>query len=139
MQGFHHVAPIEVRFRDLDVFGHVNNAVIFTFVETARLKYLIDVDIRSPQANFQGIAFILAHINFDFLKPIFYQQQVEIGTRVTEIGRSSVRLEHQIEADGEVVVTGHGVLVHYDYRADHSLPIPPDMRAKIEDFERKRF
>jgi len=38
--GFRHVLPIAVRFRDLDAFGHVNNAVILTYIEAARLQYL---------------------------------------------------------------------------------------------------
>ncbi|MBE7551375.1 MAG: hypothetical protein HS126_09920 [Anaerolineales bacterium] len=63
MDNFRHLTLIEVRFRDLDVFGHVNNGVIFTYIETARIRYLIDVGVRSPQAGWNDLAFILAHIN----------------------------------------------------------------------------
>ena len=136
MQGFRHVIPIEVRFRDIDVFGHVNNGVIFTYIETGRIRYLVDVGIRSPRAGWNDIAFILAHINCDFRRPIFYEQHVEIGSRITEIGRSSMKLEHRIEADGELVAEGNAVLVHYDYAAQRSMPISPEMRARIEVFER---
>jgi acyl-CoA thioester hydrolase len=139
VQGFRHVTPTTVRFRDLDVFGHVNNAVMFTFIETGRLHYLIEVGLRSPQANWQGVAFILAHINCDFRKPVFYQQQVIVGTRIADIGRSSLRVEHRVEAEGTLVAEGHGILVHYDYQAERSLAISPEMRAKIESFEQKRF
>ena len=98
MQNFRHVIPIEVRFRDLDVFGHVNNGVIFTYIETARIRYLVDVGVRSPQAGWNDLAFILAHLNCDFRKPIFYAQRVEVGSRIVEIKRSSMRLAHRIEA-----------------------------------------
>ena len=43
MEGFRHVYPQEVAFRDLDVFGHVNNAVYLTYIENARLAYARDV------------------------------------------------------------------------------------------------
>ena len=93
MDGFRHVTPINVRFRDLDMFGHVNNTVILTYVETARVQYLVHLDIRPPRANWQDVAFILAHLSCDFRKPIFYGQQVEVGSRITKIGRTSLRME----------------------------------------------
>lgn len=139
MEGFRHVVPIEVRFRDLDVFSHVNNATVFTFIETARIRYLVDVGIRSPKANWNDLAFILAHIDNNFIRPIFYQQQVEVGSRVIEIGRTSFKLEHRVEVEGELASTGHAVLVHYDYTNERKLVIPPEMRTKIEEFEGKMF
>lgn len=135
MDGFRHITPIEVRFRDLDVFGHVNNGVIFTYIETARIRYLVDVDVRSPQAGWNDIAFILAHINCDFRQPIFYGQRVEVGSRIVDIGRTSLRLAHRLEADGKLVAEGDGILVHYDYASQRSTPISDEMRAKIEAFE----
>ncbi|MCK6625767.1 MAG: acyl-CoA thioesterase [Anaerolineae bacterium] len=135
MDGFRHITPIEVRFRDLDVFGHVNNGVIFTYIETARIRYLVDVDIRSPQAGWNDIAFILAHINCDFRQPIFYGQRVEVGSRIVEIGRTSMRLAHRVEVDGKLAAEGDGILVHYDYPNQRSTPISAEMRAKIEAFE----
>jgi acyl-CoA thioesterase FadM len=48
-------------------------------------------------------------------------------------------LAHRVEADGELAAEGDGVLVHYDYATQSSLPILPAMRAKIEAFERATF
>jgi acyl-CoA thioester hydrolase len=135
MEGFRHVLPIDVRFRDLDAFGHVNSAVILTYFETARMRYLIDLDLRLPQGGWNDLPFILAHLDCDFRKPIFFGQAVEIGSRITEIKRSSLRLEHRVEADGELAAEGYDIVVHYDYVANHSMPISPDIRAKIETFE----
>lgn len=139
MEGFRHVTPIEVRFRDVDVFGHVNNAVVFTYIETARIRYLVDVGIRSPRANWNDLAFILAHINNDFKRPIYYQQTVEVGTRISEINRSSMKLEHRLEVAGELASAGYCILVHYDYAGQRSRAIPPEMRARIEAFEGRDF
>lgn len=139
MDGFRHVIPVEVRFGDLDVFGHVNNAVVFTYIETGRIRYLVDLGIRSPQAGWNDLAFILAHINCDFRRPIFYGQRVEVGSRITEIRRSSLKLEHRLEADGELAAEGDGVLVHYDYAAQSSITISPEMRTRIEAFERLKI
>lgn len=136
MQGFHHVIPIEVRFRDLDAFGHVNNAVIMTYIETARLRYMVDLGLRAPHSGWNDIPFILARLECDFKKPIFYGQKVKVGSRVIELKNSSLRLENRVEADGEVAAISYGVVVHYDYAAARSRPISSEMRAKIEMFER---
>jgi acyl-CoA thioester hydrolase len=139
MHGFHHITPIEVRFRDLDVFGHVNNGVIFTYVETARVRYIAEVGIRLPQTGWHALSFILAHINCNFRRPIFYGQKVEVGSRIVEIGRSSFKLEHRVEAEGELAAEGYGVIVHYDYSAGRSVPLSDELRAKIEVFEDLMF
>ncbi|MFN8454534.1 MAG: thioesterase family protein [Anaerolineae bacterium] len=123
----------------MDAFGHVNNGVIFTYVETARVRYIAEVGIRLPQTGWHGLSFILAHINCDFRRPIFYGQKVEVGSRIVEIGRSSFKLEHRVEADGELAAEGYGVIVHYDYAAGRSVPLSDELRAKIEAFEGLTF
>ncbi len=139
MDGFRQVTSINVRFRDLDMFGHVNNTVILTYVETARIHYLVNLDIRPKQANWQDVAFILAHISCDFRKPIFYGQRVEVGSRITKIGRSSLRMTHRVEVEGELAAEVLDVLVHYDYPAGRSIPVSAEMRAKISAFEQVDF
>lgn len=135
MKDFRFSCPIDVRFRDLDPLGHVNNTVVFSYFEIARVNYVIEVGLVSPGADVRDISFILAHTACDFRQPIFYGQHVEVGARVTEIKRSSIRLLHQVEADGEIAAEGPAVLVYYDYAAQQSTPIPTAMRAKIAAFE----
>jgi acyl-CoA thioester hydrolase len=138
MDGFRHVYPINVRFKDIDALGHVNNAVVFTYIETARVPYIAALGIRSTELSINDISFIVAHINCDFRRPIFYGQKVEVGTRVTNAGRSSMRLEHRIEADGNLAAEGYCILVHYDYRSDRSIPLSAEVLAKIEAFEGRK-
>ena len=135
MKGFRHVVSIEVRFRDLDAFGHVNNAVVLSYVEAGRLRYLLDLDLRQSGGGWNNIPFILAHVNCDFRQPISYGQIIEVGTRTVEIKRSSLRMEHRVEADGKLAAEGYGIIVHYDYTTGESIPIPPDMRDRIENYE----
>ncbi len=138
MEGFQHIHPITVRFKDIDALGHVNNAVMLTYVETARVPYMVTLGVRSPRAGIGDVAFIVAHLSCDFRRPILYGQHVEVGTRVERVGKSSMRLEHRVETDGELAAEGHCVLVYYDYAADHSIPITPEMVSKIESFEGRK-
>lgn len=138
MDGFTHVHPIEVRFRDIDALGHVNNATILTFIETARVPYVEGLGLWSMAQPVLEIPFVVAQIDCNFRTPIFLGQQVEVGTRVVMVGRSSLRLEHRVEADGKLAADGHCVLVFMDVQTGQSAAITPSMIAKIEAFEGRK-
>lgn len=136
MDGFRHLTPIEVRFRDIDMLGHVNNATYLTYVETARLQYFAELGFMSVSASSQReIAFIVAHVSCNFKQPILLGQTVVVGTTVKEMGRSSIRMDYRIEADGEVAADGHVIAVHYDYQRNQSQPLTEAIRFTIKRYE----
>ncbi len=135
MEGFRHVTPIAVRFRDIDAMGHVNNAVFFTYLETARVDYMHTVVFEVKPRNLSEAGLILAEISCQFKSPIFYGQSVEVGTRVVEMRNSSFLVEQCIEADGRLAALSKGVIVHYDYQAGKSVHIPDEVRVRVEAFE----
>jgi acyl-CoA thioester hydrolase len=135
MEGFHHVIPITVRFRDIDALGHVNNAVFFTFLETARVEYMHSVVFGTATRNLSEWGLILAQISCDFKKPIYLGQTVEVGTRVAEMRKTSFLVEQRIEADGQLSALAKAVLVQYDYQAGKSVRIPDESRARVGSFE----
>ena len=135
MEGIRHITPISVRFRDIDAMGHVNNAVFFTYLETARVEYIRSVILQTESRSLPEAGVILAEISCRFKVPIFYGQAVEVGTRVAEMRNSSILIDQHIEADGQLAATARAVVVHYDYQAGASVPIPDEMRARIGAFE----
>lgn len=135
MDGFRHITPITVRFKDLDLLRHVNNAVIFTYAETARIKYFFDLGLTSLEEGWDSFGLILARIDCNFRVPIEYGQQVAVGSRIVKIGNTSMTLEYRIEADGVLAAAGESILVHFDYGANQKAPIPNEMRATIEAYE----
>lgn len=138
MDGFAHVHPIEVRFRDLDALGHVNNATIITFIETARVPYIVGLGLWLPEQPVAEIPVVVAHIDCNFRSPILLGQQVEVGTRAVKVGRSSLWLEHRVEVDGKLAADGHCVLVFMDIPTGQSAAITPQMLAQIEAFEGRK-
>ena len=132
---FRHRTTLQVRFRDTDAFGHVNNAVFFSYVELARVQYLIDV--LEPDEPFERMPLILARVECDFRSPIFFGQQVTVETRVERIGRSSIAMSHRMSAtpDDRVVGDVQSVLVTYDYAASRPMPVPDDWRGRIGSYE----
>jgi acyl-CoA thioester hydrolase len=131
---FRHRTRVEVRFRDLDAFGHVNNAVTTSYVEHGRIRYLVDVLRLQPNRLFP---LILANINVDYRAPIFFGQTVEVASRVDWIGTSSLAMSHHLTAgdDAHEVAEATSVLVAYDYEAAKPMAVPDDWRAMLAEHE----
>jgi len=130
---FRHRTRVEVRFRDIDAFGHVNNAVTSTYVEQARVRYLRDVLAVEPVGL---MPLILAMIKLDYVSPIFFGETVEVGSRVDWIGTSSIAMSHGLWADdGRELARASSVLVTYDYDQARPMPVPDDWRAALATHE----
>ncbi len=136
---FRHRTTLQVRFRDTDAFGHVNNAVFFSYAELARVRYLIDV--LEPDEPFERMPLILARVECDFRSPILFGQEVGVETRVERIGRSSIAMRHRMTAtpDARVVADVDSVLVTYDDAAARPMPVPEDWRERIGRYEGTTF
>jgi acyl-CoA thioester hydrolase len=113
----------------------VNNSVYFTYMEMARADYMSRVILQSSITDLGSVGVILAEAKCQYKHPIYFGQSVVIGTRVAEIGNSSWRVEHQIEADGQLAALGWGILVHFDYETQKSQRIPDAYRQRINAFE----
>jgi acyl-CoA thioester hydrolase len=121
---------IPVRFRDIDGMGHVNNAVIFTYMEQARSEWYRHLMGIKSVAEFD---FILAHASCDFKEAIGFGETVVVIVTLTSVGRSSFRFEYEVRSkdEGTVFATGESVQVCYDYRKKAPIPIPAAFRRKL--------
>ena len=129
---FHH--RIEVRFRDCDAMGHVNNAVYFTYLEQARFAYWREIMLgRVGPAP----TMILARAECDFRTPATFGDVVEVRLRVASLGRTSFTGEYEIidSKNRHLIATAKSVQVMYDYATRQPIPIPDDIRERIQDFE----
>ena len=126
---------MQVRFRDTDAFGHVNNAVFLSFLELARIRYLLD--ILEPDEPFDRLPLILARVEVDFRSPIQFGEEVEVETQVDRIGSSSIAMNHRMTAgaDQRLVCEAQSVLVAYDYAIARPMPVPDEWRRRIGEHE----
>jgi acyl-CoA thioester hydrolase len=131
-----HLEPIQVRWGDMDSMGHVNNAVYFTYCESARMSYFEAVRLSEHR---QGGRFgpALAAANLNFRRQVRYPEDLEVVTRVSAIGRSSFTMEYEIRRreGGERVAEGAGVVVWVDYEEGRSLPLPEELKESIRRYE----
>jgi acyl-CoA thioester hydrolase len=131
VDGFPFVFGEDVRFRDLDGMGHVNNAVFLTYVESARIAYLGEHGAgNNPQQHL-----ILARMEVDFRSPIAFGERVEVGVRPSRLGTKSFELEYEVRADGRLAAEAKSVLVGYDYLRGESVEIPAEWREWLEPAE----
>jgi acyl-CoA thioester hydrolase len=133
---FHCSTPVTIRFRDLDAFGHVNNAVYFTFMEMARVAYFAQLGLLKS-GEFPSPFFIIAEATCQFKAPIDMETPLIIQVRVSRLGNSSFDMEYRFVDDvsGAVLASGRTVQVSFDYAANRSVPLPDEWRAAIAQFE----
>jgi acyl-CoA thioester hydrolase len=131
---FRHRTRVEVRFRDIDAFGHVNNAVVSSYIELARVRYLVDVLHVEPIGV---MPLILAHIAIDYRSPIFFADTVEVASRIDWLGTTSIGMSHELiaAADGRALASATSVLVTYDYEQNRPMPVPDDWRQALTAYE----
>ena len=131
---FRHATHVQVRLGDLDPFGHVNNAVVATYVEQGRVVYLRDV--LGTGADPVSMPFILARLEIDYLAQTLFDDPVEVGTRVDWIGRSSVHMSHLLTArGGRELARSEAVLVAFDYEIEKPVPVSEAWRAAMTAYE----
>jgi acyl-CoA thioester hydrolase len=132
--GHTYFVPIQVRFKDIDRLGHVNNANHHVFIETARVQYFTEMFGKENDFNKHGI--ILAHTEIDYFKPIFLHDVIFVSLKMTRLGNKSFDLEHHIlkqEADGAWIPKARvkGVLVCIDYTSNETIRVPDHWRVKM--------
>lgn len=121
---------IDIRWRDLDALGHVNNAVYATYLEEARDRWLMQtLNSISPITDF-----VLVHVEIDYLSELVFEDQHVTSTcRPVRIGTSSVTTSETItKGSGEIAARGEAVMVARDRDAGRSRPLRADERAAIE-------
>ena len=123
------VKRVEIRWRDMDGFGHVNNAVYLTYMEEARdelfTELLGDVVHRM----------VLRHTSVDFRSGLVQEDDmVDVAVDVVRIGSSSVTTRETITAvsDGRTAMVAESVMVHCDERRSEAAPFPDEPRRLLE-------
>jgi acyl-CoA thioester hydrolase len=122
------VKRIEIRWRDMDGFGHVNNSTYLTYLEEARDQFLTDLVGDTIHRV------VIRRIEIDFVSGLTQEDDhVDVDVRLTGVGTSSLTLDERIVsvADGRVAATARTVMVHTDESRTASAPWPADVRASV--------
>jgi acyl-CoA thioester hydrolase len=130
---YRHRVGTTVRFGDIDVMGHLNNVAQLRLLETARVAYMVDLGL----AGHNELTYVIARLESDFRNQGFFGDELTCGSRMADVGRSSMVLEQRVwREDGTVLLEGRSVLVALGPDKATSTPVPDRWRAKIAEWER---
>ncbi len=122
--------PINVRWRDMDAYGHVNNAKYISYLEEARVRWMHGVMGGAKMGS--GISPVVANTHVNYRRPIVWPNDIVVELFVERIGNSSMTIGHRIVADNDDTVLysdGHVVVVWIDTATGKSAPLPDAVRA----------
>lgn len=119
----------KLRYNDTDRQGHVNNAVFATLLETGRVEFLYAPDgaLHAP-----GCAFVIAGLTLSFLREINWPGRVDIGTGVTDVGRSSFTLSQGLYQNGQCVAMAQTTIVQMNESNRRSHPLSDATQQRLQ-------
>lgn len=125
-------ADIQIRFADIDVLGHVNNAIIQHYLDIGKTVFF--EDIFSFPITFKKEAFVQGNITLDFLEPIYIQDKIAVSTEVTYIGNKSFVIAQDIYEKNSltVKVKSKATLICFDVIEKRSMNMLPHWREQLE-------
>ena len=120
------------RWMDNDVYGHVNNVVYYSWIDTAVNRFLIDHGLL--QIGHSETIGIVAETSCRFIAQMAYPDDATVGLAAAHLGRSSVRYEVAIFRNGDDTASavGHFVHVYVDRATMRPVPMPDPVRAALE-------
>ena len=125
---------LTVRFRDMDAFGHVNNAVYLTYLEEARVVFLQTHNMRSLDIPERGT--ILAHAEIDYRTPARLGDVLHIDFWVSRVGNSSYEFSYKMTQDknGVLVAEAKTVQVCFNFVLNRPIRVPAEWRNTLVKF-----
>lgn len=125
--------PIQTRWHDNDVYGHVNNAVYYFYFDTVVNNWLIDNGLLKVGKS-ETIGLVV-ETGCSYFAPISHPEAVTAGLRVSKIGNSSVRYEIGLFGEGAQTANaqGHFVHVYVDETSRRPTLLSDEMREKLTD------
>lgn len=132
---FRHSTDIQIRFNDIDVIGHVNNAVYQHYFDLARMNYFRDIFGKDLDWSTFGI--VLASIKIDFLEPVRIDESIAIRTKVHSIGEKSLTMVQEVynTENGIIKAMNTSIMVGFSVKKKASENIPDHWKRRLIDYE----
>jgi acyl-CoA thioester hydrolase len=139
LAGFPVVIELPIQWGEMDAYGHVNNAVLFRYFESARMAYFERCGFLDTYDR-DRVGAILHSTSCRFRRPLFCPDTALVGTRVTETADDRFTMEYRVvsRAQNETAAEGTAVIVSYDYRGNRKTALPAAVREGIAILERHR-
>ncbi len=129
---YKHILPLQTRWADNDIYGHVNNVAYYGYFDTIVNDYLIAAGALDIHAG--AVIGLVVETGCNYFSALEFPQKLEGALRVARIGNSSVRYELAIfkEGDETPAAEGHFVHVYVDRKTRRPAPLPAALRSALE-------
>ncbi len=129
---YKHILPVQTRWADNDIYGHVNNVAYYGYFDTAVNEYLIAAGALDIHEG--GVIGLVVETGCKYFAPLAFPDKLDGALRVAKIGNSSVRYELAIFKAGEdkPAAEGHFVHVYVDRKTRRPVNLPPALRMALE-------
>ena len=113
-QPFRHITPIQLRFNDVDMIGHVNNNAFLEYMDLGKTSYFNSV--KSGLINWKFINAVVVNVNCNFYSPGYFNEPIAVLTTITSISQRSLRMEQRVinTETGDVKCAGHTIMAGFD-------------------------
>ena len=131
---FNHFTSVQIRFNDIDIAGHVNNAVYQYYYDFGKVRFMDSTF--SDIIDWSKSGFVLLNVNIDYIAPIYLKDEIIVETRIDEVNNKSIVIQQLIrdkDSDNEIGVKSiaKSVMVAYDFFTKESIEIPLSWRKKM--------
>lgn len=135
---FNHAHPIQVRYNDIDLAGHVNNAVYHEFFDLGRTYYFKDVLGEKPFTYEQNI--VIAQSNTTYFKEVFLEDELQIVSKIIRFGTKSFDMVQALLRNtpegAELTTYNYTTFVSMNFKKHQPQAIPSHWIDKITVFEK---
>lgn len=119
--------PVDLRFADFDLYGHVNSVVYFSYLETARVKLFREA---FRELSERGIFLVVGSASCDYRLPILMDDTIEVTVWVARLGNTSFDLEYRIHDGADrTFATARTTMVCFDNAKKVAVAVPDSLRA----------
>ena len=128
---YYHFCPIQTRWGDNDMYGHVNNVVYYSYFDTAVNRFLMEEGGFDPHTA--EVIGICPETRCRFIESVRYPDALEVGLRIKKLGNSSVQYEIGVFKVGQEPAVAEGFFVHVFVarESNRPVPIPTAIRAAL--------
>jgi acyl-CoA thioester hydrolase len=137
MQPFKFSTPVRVRFNETDLQGHVNFGHYLFYFDIGVTEYLKAIGLSYDRLRADGVDMLYLESRARYVSPAYFDEALNIHTRIGHIGNSSMRFDFQAIAasDGRAVAEGHIAVVVVERETRQKIRVPESLREAVGRYE----
>lgn len=131
---FRHAVPLQLRFNDIDILGHVNNNAQLALFDVGKTEFYNT--LRGELKDWSRVEAVIVNLNCTFMQQIHFNDRMEVRSRVSKIGERSFTIQQILRniATGAICSMCESVMVSVDTEAHQSKPIAPEISSGLADW-----